>query len=407
MAIKLLGSNTGSLTLDVPASVTGNIDFKFPANTGSGNQLLMTDGSGNLSFQTVQGVVKNFVDNGEMMINQRGETSYTLSNPGVGGVMIDRWRAYYNSAVDYTFTQDTDAPDGFKYSQKIEMTAANYTPPSYQYGTLYQGIEGQQALELGWHTSSPKNATLSFYVKASIAGTWVVTLTDSGGGGSTRYVAEYTINAADTWERKVINIPAPTIGTFRDDNFYTIAIHFDLGAGTMWHSPSPNQWAGNQSSHQSTSNAVNMSENLNSTFKVTGVQLEVGDSASPYVHQTPHDYLIRCQRYYKRLFVQPDSSSSQVLTGDEGSSLQWKFFDLRADLMRANPSISLVNNTDIEVSNGNGTWGSSGGFSSNTQGTYPNVQAYVYKSGNSSTGVCKRVRKTTSGHVLMEVSAEL
>ena len=158
---------------------------------------------------------------------------------------------------------------------------------------------------------------------------------------------------------------------------------------------------------QSTSNAVNMSENLNSTFKFTGVQLEVGDSASPYVHQTPHDYLIRCQRYYKRLFVQPDSSSSQVLTGDEGSSLQWKFFDLQADLMRANPSISLVNNSDIEVSNGNGTWGSGGGFSSNVQGTYPNIQAYVYRSGNSSTGVCKRVRKTTSGHVLMEVSAEL
>jgi hypothetical protein len=52
MTIKLNGSTAGSVALDAPASTTGNADiaFKLPVADGGADQVLKTDGSGNLSF---------------------------------------------------------------------------------------------------------------------------------------------------------------------------------------------------------------------------------------------------------------------------------------------------------------------------------------------------------------------
>lgn len=57
MTVKLVGSSSGSVALDAPASTTGgaNIEFKLPVADGSANQLLKTDGSGNLGWATDQG----------------------------------------------------------------------------------------------------------------------------------------------------------------------------------------------------------------------------------------------------------------------------------------------------------------------------------------------------------------
>ena len=52
MTIKLVGSTSGSVALDAPASTTSGADvtFKLPVADGSANQLLKTDGSGNLGW---------------------------------------------------------------------------------------------------------------------------------------------------------------------------------------------------------------------------------------------------------------------------------------------------------------------------------------------------------------------
>ena len=52
MTIKLVGSSSGSVALEAPASTTGgaNIEFKLPVADGSNGQVLQTNGSGQLSF---------------------------------------------------------------------------------------------------------------------------------------------------------------------------------------------------------------------------------------------------------------------------------------------------------------------------------------------------------------------
>ena len=83
MTIKLNGSTSGSVALDAPASTTsGNdITFKLPVADGSANQLLKTDGSGNLGWATDGGKVVGFGLAASTATDQKGGTSYTLVGP--------------------------------------------------------------------------------------------------------------------------------------------------------------------------------------------------------------------------------------------------------------------------------------------------------------------------------------
>ena len=407
-----VGTETSINTTGIITAASFSGDGSSLTGTGVGTDtsinttgiITATSFVGSGSSLTDTSAAYNMIDNSEFLVNQRGGTSYTPSNPGVGAFTLDRWKLLYNSSVNFEVTQDTDAPDGFKYSLKVENTSQSSTPPSYQYGYISHAVEGYNATTLNWTGTVKHSATLSFYVKASIAGTWCVTIASYN--DSYRYVATYTIDSADTWERKTITISPPSGGTFKDDNNHTLRIYFDLGHGTIWQTSTTNQWI-TGSSLASTSSAVHMSDNVNSTFKITGVQLEAGTSASDYVHQTYYDALLRCQRYYKRVFVFPEINSSQVLMGEEGSATVIKYIDLDADVMRASPSISLINNSDIEVKQTNGTYGSGNNFNSSIIGDWPYIVARVSRSSDSTSGASKRVRKGTAGNVLMEVSADI
>ncbi len=297
MGIKILGATTGSINLDVPSSVTGNIDLTLPANTGSADQLLVTDGSGNLSFKTVNGATKNMVINGDMQVHQRDSAPYT----GNYVYTLDRWELEKNTASSTVeITQDTDAPSGFKNSLKVKTTSLG-SPPSYEYGWIQTKLEGNTTLPLDWCTGgTPKPATLSFYVKASIAGTYTLKIGDNYGDYS--YIAEYTVNTANTWERKVITFPTTFPGSttyFTKNNTTSIKIQWNLGHGTMWQVTTLNQWIGNSMAATSSS-SVQLSYNLNATLHLTGVQFEVGDSASEYQHESYAENLAKCQRYYEK-----------------------------------------------------------------------------------------------------------
>lgn len=50
MTIKLTGSNSGSVSLEAPATASGDISLTLPNSTGTAGQVLATDGTGALSF---------------------------------------------------------------------------------------------------------------------------------------------------------------------------------------------------------------------------------------------------------------------------------------------------------------------------------------------------------------------
>jgi hypothetical protein len=173
----------------------------------------------------------------------------------------------------------------------------------------------------------------------------------------------------------------------------------------MWQTGTPNQWI-SESSVASTSSAVNMADNVNSTFKVTGVQLEAGTSASDYVHQSYYDTLIRCQRYYKKQIVLYGDASFRVFPTAHGTTTFWETFPLGADTMRANPTTSLLNNSDTQYYKADNTWSTSNNLNLTTKGTWPYVNAVIYRTGDSDDHA-KMVKKVTAGDLFLEITADI
>ena len=246
-----------------------------------------------------QGVnFRNLIINGDMSIAQRG-TSVTGSTSS-GYLTVDRWSFTRGGGATFSHSQTTDVPtgQGFANSYKIESTTGDGAMGASELNSLAHYFEAQNLNSLKWGTGSAESVTLSFWVKATVTGTYIVEFYNNDNSGD-QLSASYTINSANTWEKKTITVVGYTSGAFGNDNNTGMQINWWLGAGSDFQSGSlTGTWRtyadGNRAVGQ-----VNTFENNNNTFYLTGVQLEVGTSASDFEF-LPYDVnLQRCQRYFE------------------------------------------------------------------------------------------------------------
>jgi hypothetical protein len=161
--------------------------------------------------------------------------------------------------------------------------------------SIDQYIEGLNCTDLGFGAANAATVTVSFWVRASVTGTYSVALTNSAINRS--YVATYTISAADTWEYKTLTIAGDTSGTWLTTNGTGILIRFPLGAGSNFQTTAGSWQAGN---YYTTSATTNLTATTGATFYITGVQLEVGSVATPFERRPYGLELMLCQRYFQK-----------------------------------------------------------------------------------------------------------
>lgn len=242
---------------------------------------------------------RNLIINGAMQVDQRNSGA-SASPTGTYGFQLDRYAVWYSTGSGHTVQQVEDAPTSFQYSWKF-TTGTGATPTGGDYGRLYYSVEGYDAnvLELG--TANQQAFTFSFYVKISVAGTYGVQFTDSL--ATTKYQTSFDIAAGEvgTWVRRVITVPAGTIvnGTYSTSNGVAFAIAFDLGEG-----PTRSVAAGYYSPAASggalgLTGGTKIMATSGATYQLTGIQLEVGNTATPFQHRSYGDELQRCQRYFQ------------------------------------------------------------------------------------------------------------
>jgi len=232
---------------------------------------------------------RNLIINGAMTIDQRNSgSSVNLANAKV--FVVDRFYWIENSSETPTSQQVTDAPNGFTHSVKITNTSTTTTP---SYTQLVHRIEGNNVSQLYFGNSSAESVTLSFYVKSSLTGQFSASLRN--GDSNRSNVSTYTINSANTWERKIITFVGDTTGTWATDTSVGLNIMFRLDdtGGTS----SLNQWTATGDAFASGS--VRFMGNASATWQITGVQLEVGEQATPFEHRSYGEELALCQRYYE------------------------------------------------------------------------------------------------------------
>ena len=246
---------------------------------------------------------RNLIINGAMQVAQRGTSDVTgLTQASDGYKTVDRWRFNANGGSNtgqITMSFETDAPNDFKYSTKYLVTTADTDIGTDGDLRLETHLEAQNLRHLNFGSSNAKQLTLSFWVKSNKIGNYSAGLyMDSASNSNNQISQGYTINASGTWEYKTLTFVGNTGTTMNTtDNDHGLRVWFFQAAGSDYKGESSNTWGG--TSHRAIGQDVNLYDTVNNYFQITGVQLEVGDTATPFEHRSYGDELARCQRYYQ------------------------------------------------------------------------------------------------------------
>ena len=239
---------------------------------------------------------RNLIINGAMEVAQRATTYATAVSNGYH--TVDRIRVMGSSNVgQWTISQDSDVPAGFVKSLKYECTTADTSLASTDHLGLGYFPEGHHMNPVSKGTSGAKSMTLSFYMKANVSRTMVVELTDAGNARHVNFAV--TPTAINTWERITLSIPADTSGSFNQGtNSKAGELTFWLAAGTHYTSGNNQSTWTSRTAANIMAGVSNWADTVGNTLWITGLQLEIGDTATPFEHQSISDEQLRCFRYY-------------------------------------------------------------------------------------------------------------
>jgi len=294
--------------------------------------------------------MKNRIINGAMVIDQRNAGA----SSGSGVYTLDRWQALATQSSKYTVQQNAGSvtpPAGFTNYLGVTSSSA-YSVGATDYFYINQNIEGYNWADLNWGSANAKTVTLSFWVRSSLTGTFGGSFVNWAGNYS--YPFSYTISAANTWEYKTVTVVGPSAGTWVGaTNGGSLQLYFSLGTGTTY-SGTAGSWSANY--YGSATGAVSVVGTNGATFYITGVQLEVGSTATSFDYRPYGTELALCQRYYKRI-SRVDGSG-----GDYGiiNFCDWNGTDsysgnIISPNMRTSPSLSYSALSDFTYLEGGST----------------------------------------------------
>lgn len=328
---------TTAVTIDSSQNVTlaggltvGSGNVSLPADLTVAGDLTVTGSAtvGELNGGQLAGT-RNFVINGEFQVDQRNNGSAVT--PAVSSTYtVDRFRVLQGVVSTLTVEQQTAVvPAGFTHAVEITL-AASRTPAAAEQFFFGTTFEANNLGRLGFGAAGAVATILSFWVRASVTGTYSVSWTNNANDRS--YIGTYTINTADTWEHKTVTFTGDTTGTWVNSGAGRHSfLQWDLGAGSDFDGTADTWQAGNL---RKTAASVDFVDGTNGdTFYLTGVQLEVGTVATPFEHRSYGQELSLCERYYQILLA-------GVTLGTTAATGNYTF----ATPFRAVPRIALAGN---------------------------------------------------------------
>lgn len=277
---------------------------------GTDGQHLLADSTATsgLRWNPAVGGFKNKVINGTMRYWQRGTSFASIaSNTWTSDRFI--YKKDTTSGVS-TIARDTDVPasttgGNFPFSLKVSVTTADASVAAGDVAWMGQNIEGYNFLPL-----KGQAMTLSFWVRAFVTGTYCVAFQNAANNRS--YIATYTINASDTWEQKKITLTHDITGTWDYTTGVGLSLQWMLMAGTTYQSTA-GTWQG--SNVKATSAQTNLYASTSNTWYLTGVQLELGSTASAFESRLDSEELLLCYRYYEKSYEESVVPGTASITG--------------------------------------------------------------------------------------------
>jgi len=342
-----------------------NIGFKLVAK-GTGEITAKVDGydvfnaSSNFGF-------KNRIINGAMVIDQRNAGASVT--PTDGQFTLDRWRTAVSQTSKFSIQQNAGSvtpPAGFTNYLGATSLAATSVGAS-DYYLISQPIEGFNTADLNWGTANAKTVTFSFWVRSSLTGTFGGAVNNSSYNRS--YPFSYTISTANTWEQKSVTIAGDTSGTWVGaTNGIGMQVFFSLGMGSTF-SGTAGAWAG--SNFLSATGATSVVGTNGATFYITGVQLEVGSTATSFDYRPYGTELALCQRYFTKSFATTNAPANSASAAYEGVGASFAASYVGSNFvpflvtMRAVPTLTYYSSGNGTPTNGvwqiyDGGWANAG-----------------------------------------------
>ena len=306
---------------------------------------------------------RNLIINGAMQVAQRSTNINYNTNAQYPA--IDRWKTSIDlpsGVTDLNFLQDSDAPSGFANSYKISPNqAASGALSGADRIWIEQLIEGQNLQHLAYGTADAKTCTLSFWFKSNLTGKVGIEIIIPG---AQEYHTSFTINTADTWEFKTIAINPNTTTTLVNTNAVGVSISWQFAAGPVFTggSRTENTWQTSASTDErAPSDNINLYSSASNYVSLTGVQLEVGNTATPFQHRSYADELLRCQRYCQIL---GGDSYKQIAGAMRATTTTAKGQLKLVTTMRATPAGSTIGSGSFRFQAGDDVLGGDVDFSS-------------------------------------------
>jgi hypothetical protein len=273
-----------------PTKLYGNLTVNPTGTVSIGTGLILPDGY----ERTLTDMGRNRVINGGMDIWQRATT---LTGSPSGYQTVDRFGCTLGSGSGHTVAQSTDTPNNqFVYSWKATI-GTGASPAAGAFNGIWHNIEGYNVQDFAYGKSNAQYGVLTFWVKASIAGTYALSFMN--GSLARNYIATYTITTANTWQQCSVVVPGDVTGTWLNTNGNGLSICWDLGTGSTYQTATLNTWQAGQI--YATAASTKLVATSGATWQLTGVQFELGSFNSPFERIPVGTIFNNCLRYYEVL----------------------------------------------------------------------------------------------------------
>ncbi len=180
-------------------------------------------------------------------------------------------------------------------------------------------------------------------MKSDITGIYCLSLRNEAADRS--YVKEYTIDVADTWERKEIPLFFDPTGNWNIAGGLGLAINWVLASGADFQAPSDGNW--HSDNFNATVNQINFNNVIDSTFEMSLPQLDLG-LTDPAPRRVFNKESIDKDVVYIRRFIQIHTDIEYESQKD-GPSAPFKWHMILPVPMQETPVITSSNETFVNA----------------------------------------------------------
>jgi hypothetical protein len=289
---------------------------------------------------------RNVIINGDFNHSIRGSSFAAIAN---NDYHVDRFYYVKTGAMVHTIGRSTDVPTvaqsghNSRYSLDVDLTTVDSSIAAGDYCAIRYAIEG-----VDFYPFVGITGTLSFWVKSTKTGTFCVGV--KNGAGDRSYVLEYTVNSADTWEKKTLYIPFNYSGGTWDYGLNTgLIISFVLAAGSTYQTTAGAWQNGN---YWATANQVNACDNVANIFRLAQIDFKPIAAVTLFDQQSYEQELRAAERYYEEF---NDTDNDKLCLGYCDTTNVAMYILQYKTAKRAAPTLTFTANTTFRVREGGAT----------------------------------------------------